>query len=109
MLTHILIADDDRAPAEAVSWYLEAEGFRVTIVADGDATLAASRADPPQAVILDIMMPGPDGFEVCRLMRRESDVPILTLSARAGEPDKVRALSPGHCRLSSRAARARPS
>ncbi len=92
---HILIADDDHALAEAVCWYLEAEGFRVTRVENGPAALAAFTAEQPHAAILDIMMPGMDGFQLCRAMRQISDLPILMLSARDSEADKVRALGLG--------------
>lgn len=92
---YILIADDDHALAEAVSWYLEAEGFRVTRVENGPAALAAFTAEQPHAAILDIMMPGMDGFQLCRAMRQTSDLPILMLSARDSEADKVRALGLG--------------
>ena len=92
---HILIVDDDPKLTEAVSWYLEAEGFRATRVANGAKALETFRADRPDAVIIDIMMPGMDGFELCRAIRRESKAPILMLSAREGEADKVRALNLG--------------
>lgn len=95
MSMHILIADDDAALTEAVGWYLEAEGFRVTRVADGAAALATFHADRPDALVLDIMMPGLDGIELCRIIRRESEVPVLILSARDSEADKVRALGLG--------------
>ncbi len=92
---HILIVDDDPQLTEAVSWYLEAEGMRATRVANGAKALEAFRADRPDGVIIDIMMPGMDGFELCRAIRRESKAPILMLSARDGEVDKVRALNIG--------------
>jgi len=92
---HILIVDDDPQLTEAVSWYLEAEGMRATRVANGAKALETFRAARPDGVIIDIMMPGMDGFELCRLIRRESKVPILMLSARDGEADKVRALNIG--------------
>jgi DNA-binding response OmpR family regulator len=92
---HILIVDDDPQLTEAVSWYLESEGMRATRVTDGARALEAFRVDRPDGVIIDIMMPGMDGFEVCRTIRRESKVPILMLSARDGEADKVRALNIG--------------
>jgi DNA-binding response OmpR family regulator len=93
--SHILIVDDDPKLTEAVSWYLEAEGFRASRVANGSEALTAFRSDRPDAVIIDIMMPGMDGFELCRTIRRESQIPILMLSAREGEADKVRALDIG--------------
>lgn len=92
---HILVADDDPALAEVVGWYLEAEGCRVTRARDGDAARRAIAADRPDAVILDVMMPGIDGFTLCEALRRESNIPILMLSARDAEADKVRALSLG--------------
>ena len=92
---HILIVDDDPQLTEAVSWYLEAEGFRTSRVTNGTEALSTFRSDRPDAVVIDIMMPGMDGFEVCRTIRRESKVPILMLSARDGEADKVRALDIG--------------
>jgi two-component system, OmpR family, response regulator ResD len=93
--SHILIVDDDPKLTEAVSWYLEAEGFRASRVANGAKALEMFRSDRPDAVIIDIMMPGMDGFELCRTIRRESKVPILMLSARECEADKVRALNIG--------------
>ncbi|MHB9026729.1 MAG: response regulator transcription factor [Armatimonadota bacterium] len=95
MAATILIADDDHALAEAVSWYLEAEGYQAVRANDGQAALQAFRDARPDAVILDIMMPGMDGFELCRTIRRESALPILMLSARDSEADKVRALDLG--------------
>ncbi len=95
MPPHILIVDDDPKLTEAVSWYLEAEGFRATRVANGAKALETFRADRPDAVIVDIMMPGMDGFDLCRAIRKESQVPLLMLSARDGEADKVRALNLG--------------
>src|SRR5512135_3228593 len=86
---HILIVDDDPELTEAVSWYLEAAGFRATRVANGAEALEVFRKDTPDAVILDVMMPGMDGFELCRTLRRQSTVPVLMLSARDGEVDKV--------------------
>jgi two-component system, OmpR family, response regulator MtrA len=94
-MSHILIADDDKDLVEGLGWYLEAEGFQVTSVNDGTAALAAFRDTHPDVVILDIMMPGADGIEVCETIRRESDALIMMLSARDGEIDKVRALSTG--------------
>jgi two-component system response regulator RegX3 len=92
---HVLIVDDDPELTEAVSWYLEAEGMRATRVANGAKALERFRADRPDAVIIDIMMPGMDGFALCRAIRNQSQVPVLMLSARDGEADKVRALNLG--------------
>ena len=95
MTNHVLIADDDKDLVEGLSWYLDAEGFGVTTVSDGESALEAFRAHRPNVVILDIMMPGMDGIEVCGAIRRESDAYIMMLSARDGELDKVRALNTG--------------
>lgn len=94
-MNQILIADDDKDLIEGLNWYLEAEGFQVICVNDGDAALEAFREHRPEIVILDIMMPGRDGIEVCEAIRKESDAFIVMLSARDGEIDKVRALSQG--------------
>lgn len=92
---HVLIADDDEALSEAVSWYLEAEGFRVSRAMDGRAALDRLQAEGADAMIVDVMMPIMDGFKLCQEVRRASNVPILMLSARDGEVDKVRALNLG--------------
>jgi two-component system, OmpR family, response regulator MtrA len=95
MAPHILVVDDDPELTEAVSWYLEAEGFEATRVADGAKALELFRTERPDAVIIDVMMPGMDGFALCRAIRSQSRVPVLMLSARDGEADKVRALNLG--------------
>ncbi len=95
MSTSILIADDDCGLVEGLCWYLEAAGFTVHTVDNGDAALAAFHTLRPAVVILDIMMPGLDGVSVCEAIRRESNVFIIMLSARDGEIDKVRALEKG--------------
>jgi len=94
-MSHILVADDDKDLVEGLRWYLEAEGFVVTCASEGTTALAEFRNGRPDVVILDIMMPGMDGIEVCEAIRRESDAYVMMLSARDGEIDKVRALSIG--------------
>ncbi|MHB9025552.1 MAG: response regulator transcription factor [Armatimonadota bacterium] len=94
-MPHVLIADDDPDFVEGLRWYLEAERFQVSVAENGPAALEAFRALKPEIVILDIMMPGMDGIEVCATLRRESEVYILMLSARESEIDKVRALEGG--------------
>jgi DNA-binding response OmpR family regulator len=95
MPARILLADDDQDLVEGLRWYLEAEGFQVYTVDDGPAALRCFREVQPDVVILDIMMPGMDGVQVCDAIRRESDAFVLMLSARDTEIDKVRALDKG--------------
>jgi DNA-binding response OmpR family regulator len=94
-MTKILIADDDTDLLEGLRWYLEAEGFQVTVVVNGTEALEAFRKQRPEIVILDIMMPGLNGVQLCETIRQESDTLIMMLSARDGEIDKVRALNKG--------------
>jgi DNA-binding response OmpR family regulator len=91
----ILIVEDDRNTAALVSTYLEREGFATVAVHDGQAALELARKLPPGFVILDVMLPGVDGWEICRQLRRFSDVPILMLTAREEEIDRVLGLSLG--------------
>jgi DNA-binding response OmpR family regulator len=91
----ILIVEDDRNTAALVATYLEREGFATVQVHDGTEALALARRQPPGFVILDVMLPGSDGWEVCRALRRFSDVPILMLTAREEEIDRVLGLSLG--------------
>ena len=74
---------------------LEREGFRISAVADGSLTLAEMRRDPADLVILDLMLPGMDGLEICRRVRKSSDVPILMLTARDEDVDKIIGLEVG--------------
>jgi len=94
-MTRILIADDDRDLVEGLRWYLEDAGFAVLTAESGTAALETFRRERPDIVILDIMMPGMDGVQVCETIRRESTAFIMMLSAREGEIDKVRALEKG--------------
>jgi DNA-binding response OmpR family regulator len=91
----ILIADDEPELVEILRDYLEAEGMQVIAAGDGDAALAAAAANPVDCIILDVMMPGKTGFEVCRAVRATSDVPVLFLSARREDVDKIRGLGLG--------------
>ncbi len=90
----ILIADDEAEIVDLLRDYLEAEGFDVIGVGDGDAALKAIDASI-DCVLLDIMMPGKTGFEVCRQVRERRDVPIIFLSARQSDADKIRGLGLG--------------
>lgn len=91
----ILIVEDDRNIASLVEQYLQKDGFETLSAGDGDNGLALARRENPALVILDINLPGMDGWEVCRALRRDSDVPILMLTARAEEMDRVVGLSIG--------------
>lgn len=94
----ILVVEDETSLATLLTYNLEAQGFRVEAVADGLAALAAAAKRRPDLVLLDWMLPGMAGVDVCREIRRRSnlhDIPVLMLTARAEEADKVRALDVG--------------
>lgn len=91
----LLVVDDEEAILEFVSFNLRKEGYEVTTARDGDEALALAAAQPFDLVILDIMLPGTDGFEVCRRLRAKGEVPVLFLSARDTELDKVVGLEIG--------------
>lgn len=92
---NILIVEDDKHIASLVDMYLKREGFHTVIAPDGQQALISARQSPPSLVILDLMLPIMDGWEVCRELRRSSDVPILMLTARDDEVDKVSGLTLG--------------
>jgi two-component system response regulator RegX3 len=91
----ILLVEDERSLAESIRYNLEREGYAVATALDGEAGLERFRADPPSLVILDLMLPKLSGFDVCRAMRRESEVPIIMLTAKDTEADKVAGLELG--------------
>ena len=91
----ILVVDDDPNVAEVVGRYLEREGFVVTTVGDGRQGLDLALADPPDLVVLDLMLPGLDGLEVCRRLRALAPVPVIMLTARGDESDRVIGLELG--------------
>ncbi len=91
----ILLVDDEPALIEAVGYTLQREGYAVSIAGTGHEALASARARHPDMVVLDIMLPGLDGFQVCRTLRAESTVPILLLSAKSEEVDRVLGLELG--------------
>ena len=91
----LLLVEDESAIAEGLSVSLEAEGFKVTWVADGGEALAAFDRVRPDLVLLDLMLPGLSGTEVCRRLRRQSQVPIIMLTARDSEVDRVVGLELG--------------
>lgn len=91
----ILVVDDEPTLRETLAYNLEQDGYQVVMAADGAEALARFRADRPDLVVLDMMLPGLSGIDVCRIVRAESDVPILMLTARGGEIDKVVGLEVG--------------
>jgi len=93
--TRILIAEDNPKQAEVAVAYLRREGHQVTWVGDGPAALEKHRELRPDLVVLDVMMPLLDGVTVCRVLRAESEIPILMLTARASEDDVLRGLDAG--------------
>jgi DNA-binding response OmpR family regulator len=91
----ILIVDDDNHIAELISLYLTKECYDTRIENDGEAALAAFEQDPPNLILLDLMLPGMDGYQVCREIRKKSNVPIIMLSAKGEVFDKVLGLELG--------------
>jgi two-component system response regulator RegX3 len=91
----VLVVEDEAAIVEAVSYALDMEGFSVTSATTGRDGLDAARRLNPAVVLLDVMLPGMSGLDVCRQLRRESDVPIIMLTAKEGEADKVAGLELG--------------
>ena len=91
----ILVVDDEPRVARLARDYLEKNGFRVSTAADGQSALAIARREKPDLVVLDLMLPNLDGREVCRILRRESDVPIIMLTALSEEIDQVTGLEIG--------------
>jgi two-component system, OmpR family, response regulator RegX3 len=93
--TWILVVEDEESLADSVRYNLEREGFSVSVAADGRRALERFRADPPSLVILDLMLPEMSGLDVCRTLRSESDVPIIVVTAKDSEADKVSGLELG--------------
>lgn len=91
----ILIIEDEPSIAEVISLYLKRAGFQVTLVSDGQAALAELGQRLPELVILDIMLPGVDGFGIMRWLRDRSDVPIILLTSRREESDRIAGLEMG--------------
>ena len=91
----VLVVDDDVTVADVVGRYLEREGYIVECVGDGLEALAMAMASPPDLVVLDLMLPGIDGLEVCRRLRAAAPVPIIMLTARGDENDRVIGLELG--------------
>lgn len=85
----VLVVDDESSIREVLAHYLEAAGFAVIEAPDGATALRLSDASPPDLVVLDVMLPGIDGMEVCRRLRAQSAIPILMLTAKTEEEDKL--------------------
>lgn len=95
MTGHVLVLDDDPTVTDVVRRYLEREGHTVRTAADGRTGLADALADPPALLVLDLMLPGLDGFEVFRRLRAEHPVPVVMLTARGDEADRIAGLELG--------------
>ena len=95
MASTILVVDDEESMRDMLTRYLTAEGFTVETAGDGPAALAAARRLQPDLIVLDVMLPGMDGFDVLRRLRETSQVFVLMLTARAEETDKVVGLTVG--------------
>ena len=95
MSKKILVIDDEPQIVEICSDYIKAAGFDVVTANDGLSGLALARREQPDLIVLDLMMPGMDGLDVCRTLRREKDVPIIMLTARVEETDKLIGLELG--------------
>jgi DNA-binding response OmpR family regulator len=95
MVARVLVVDDEPNLLHSVAYSLRKEGYEVLTAADGEQALATARRETPDALVLDIMLPKMDGFEVCRRLRAESTIPILMLTAKDSEIDRVVGLEIG--------------
>ncbi len=91
----VLVVDDDAKTVELVKLYLNRDGYRVLTAGDGVEALHLAREGHPDLIVLDLMLPGMDGLEVCRLIREESDIPIIMLTARTTDQDRLAGLELG--------------
>ncbi len=91
----VLVVDDDVKTAELVKLYLKRDGYKVTLAHEGKDALRLARQGQPDLIVLDLMLPGIDGFQICRTLRSESDVPIIMLTARTTDEDKLAGLDMG--------------
>lgn len=95
MSQKVLVVEDEPALVDTLEYSLNRQGYQVTVATDGGQALELARANPPDLIVLDVMLPTMDGFEVCRILRQEMNVPILMLTARTDEVDKVVGLEVG--------------
>ena len=94
-MSKILVVDDDKNLLDVIKYNLANDGYSVVLAETGTQAIEIARREKPDLIILDIMLPGIDGFEVCRILRKEMSVPILILSAKTDEIDKVVGLELG--------------
>ena len=95
MTEKILVVEDEKALQETLAYNLNREGYETTVTGDGNSAIDKAREIHPDIIILDLMLPGKDGFEVCRILRQEMNTPILMLTARDDEIDRVVGLEVG--------------
>jgi phosphate regulon transcriptional regulator PhoB len=95
MAQRVLVIEDEAAIAEGLAYNLRQEGLEPLLAADGDTGLQLARTAKPDLILLDLMLPGIGGLDVCRTIRRESDVPIIMLTAKDSEIDKIVGLEVG--------------
>jgi len=95
MAEKILVVEDELALQETLAYNLKRQGYSVQTAGDGPAALEAARSFKPELILLDVMLPGFDGFELCRILRREMNTPVLMLTARDDEIDRVVGLEVG--------------
>ncbi|WP_149823999.1 response regulator transcription factor [Streptomyces tailanensis] len=94
-MKHVLVVDDDPTVSEVVAGYLHRAGFAVDVAADGLTAVARAAARPPDLVVLDLMLPGMDGLEVCRRIREDGPLPVIMLTARGDQEDRILGLEVG--------------
>ncbi len=94
-MTTVLVVDDEPTIREIVAGYLERDGYRTLEAADGNRARELLERDPPDLVVLDVMLPGPDGLELCRWIRSRSRLPVIMLTARGEESDRIVGLELG--------------
>jgi two-component system response regulator VicR len=95
LTAHVLVVDDEPPIVDLLTYNLERAGYQVLVARDGEEALAVARREHPDLIILDLMLPRLDGLEVCRAIRRDQDVPIIMLTARESEIDRVVGLELG--------------
>src|SRR5215213_7764463 len=94
-MARVLVVDDEATLVDTIRYNLRRDGYEVQVAGEGNEAIRLARASSPDLVVLDLMLPGLDGLEVCRQLRRESTVPILMLTAKDDEVDKIVGLEVG--------------